>query len=140
MLHIARIASQPHYTAGVILVCGVPVAVSIELPWRDNKRAESCIPAGEYQVDMKHISPTFGKCFAILDVPDRTHILMHAANRASELKGCISPGRRYGKLDGEFAVLNSRVALTDIRAQFHVEQRYTSLHITDDWQQADVQP
>ena len=141
MIRIRRVLSHADYTAGVIIVNTALVRVSIELPWRDNATNVSCIPAGTYRLDLKHWSPHFGECFHIMDVPDRTHCLIHAANKASELKGCIAPGRGYGNLDGEFAVLSSRNALDDIRKQFPSDVGYTPLIITDDWKQTpDAKP
>ena len=133
MIRIRRIASNSDYTAGVIIVDDTPVCVSIELPWRDNRRRISCIPAGKYQLALKHKSPKFGDCFAVMKVPDRSDILGHPANRASELLGCFAPGSRFGYLDGEFAVLSSRKAMDDIRTQFPSDVGYTPLIITDDW-------
>lgn len=96
---------------------------TLELPDRDNARGRSCIPAGEYEC-VWHQSPSKGWCYSVLDVPGRSHILIHAANFAgdeslgweSELLGCIAPGQRRGVLRNKFgsvqrAVLDSRAGL-----------------------------
>ena len=88
-----------------------------ELPWRDNRRGESCIPAGVYQVRMR-TSPRFGRAYEILDVPGRTHILLHNGNYCGDdslgfkthVDGCILVGSSRGKLDGQHAVFSSRRA------------------------------
>jgi len=73
---------------------------TIELPWLNNQSRISCIPEGEYTV-IKHVSPKFGSCLWIQNVPDRSEILMHVGNYAgslnpatgkSDLLGCIAPG------------------------------------------------
>ena len=133
MIHIRRVVSNDNYTAGVVIVNNEPVCVSIELPWHDNQVCISCIPAGEYKLCLKHESPKFGDCFSVENVPGRSDILGHPANRASELLGCFAPGRRFGKLDGEFAVLSSRKAMDDIRACFPEHQFWTKIRFTDDW-------
>lgn len=56
---------------------------SLELPWLDNERSISCIPAGTYECErIQH--PKFGHCWLVRDVPSRTGILIHSGNYASE--------------------------------------------------------
>lgn len=86
---------------------------SLELPWKDNKRNISCIPAGTYSA-YKWISPTHGKCIRLSGVPGRTNILIHPGNRVSETRGCIFPGKDLGYFDGETGVIFSRAALNEI--------------------------
>lgn len=55
---------------------------------------------------------TFGWVLALLDVPDRKGILMHAANNAGkELKGCIGP---VTQITGEGSGTKSKIALKKI--------------------------
>ncbi|MFP4561567.1 MAG: DUF5675 family protein [Thiohalorhabdus sp.] len=68
---------------------------TIELPWQDNATDVSCIPEGSYNA-IRHRSPTFGPCLWLQDVPERTEILVHAANSPTDLNGCIGPGDSYG--------------------------------------------
>jgi hypothetical protein len=82
---------------------------TIEREWLDNKRNVSCIPAGNYKCSFVK-SPKFGFAWHVQDVPDRSHILFHKANRASELQGCIAPVSSYGTLKDEWAGFNSKVA------------------------------
>ncbi len=113
--------SFSHGTFGTLFdaTTGEPLAVTVECPWRNNSPGRSCVPAGDYVVE-SHVSPRFGHCL-IITAPTlgvtkegpslRTHCLFHAANRASELQGCIAPGTRFGAVDGDWAVLESRKAL-----------------------------
>lgn len=56
---------------------------SLELPWLDNERSISCIPAGTYDCErIQH--PKYGHCWLVKNVPSRTGILIHTGNYASE--------------------------------------------------------
>lgn len=82
---------------------------TVERPWADNKPNISCIPDGNYK--LKRVdSPKFGADFwEIADVPNRTHILIHVANTANNVQGCIGLGTTvYNDLGG---VGSSRVAI-----------------------------
>ncbi|MDC5753841.1 DUF5675 family protein [Vibrio europaeus] len=93
---------------------------TVERPWKDNQPGVSCIPEGEYDL-IQHTSPKFGKCLAVdgeqqgvtvFGPSQRTHILFHPANLASQLEGCIAPGFHYGVVRNEWAVTQSRDAMT----------------------------
>jgi hypothetical protein len=64
---------------------------TIELPWRENQKGISCIPEGRYEI-AKRFNSKFKWHFILINVPNRTFILIHPANDAlKELKGCIAP-------------------------------------------------
>jgi hypothetical protein len=75
-------------------------ASTLELPWKDNKNRISCIPIGTYPV-IKHISPKFGECFWIQDVPGRSEILIHKGNFYTDILGCILPGADFTDINGD---------------------------------------
>ena len=80
------------------------------------------IPAGHYHV-VPHVSPTQnkrlkGKCFKLMNVPDRTDILIHIANLPSELLGCIAPGLSFGAMNGEDGVFSSTNAMKVLLNEF----------------------
>ena len=82
---------RPEGTNGNIFISGKFFVYSIELPWKDNHARVSCIPEGKYAL-VKRYSPKLHWHFELLEVPERTCILMHAANDAlAELQGCIAP-------------------------------------------------
>lgn len=91
---------------------------SMELPWRNNKSGLSCIPTGEYTVIVRW-SRKYGYHFHITGVDGRTWILLHSGNFAGDVTkgfkthshGCILLGLKTGFLNGQRAVLNSRVAI-----------------------------
>ena len=67
------------------------VCNTIELPWLQNQRNISCIPEERYELRKRFIKK-FGLHLLVVDVPDRSWILIHPANDAkTQLKGCIAP-------------------------------------------------
>lgn len=81
----------PSGTNGELLLNGAKVCSTIELPWKNNQSRISCIPEGRYEL-VKRYTPRFGHHFILLNVPNRSYILLHAANDAmKEIKGCIAP-------------------------------------------------
>lgn len=73
---------------------------TLELPDRDNKRNVSRIPEGVYKAE-KHVSPKFGPCIWIKDVPGRSEILLHKGNFNKDTRGCILPGSDLRDIDGD---------------------------------------
>ena len=73
---------------------------TLELPWKDNSKQQSCIPVGEYDV-IKRVSAKFGNHFHILNVPNRDYILIHSANYVRQLLGCIAVGYSHTDIDGD---------------------------------------
>ena len=105
-------------TIGKLYLNDELICSTMEKPWRDNRPSVSCIPAGRY--DLKPcLSNRFGQTYCLenkdLDVSldgdtKRTHILIHKANKESELLGCIAPVSYFGILDNEWAGLSSKKA------------------------------
>lgn len=80
----------------------------IELPWRNNQRNVSCIPAGTYEL-VQRTSAKFSQHLYVANVPHRSMILVHPANDAStQLQGCLAP---VMQLSGLGKGWNSRQAL-----------------------------
>lgn len=100
------------------LTLGFETLDTIERPWipdligRGGRKGISCVPKGLYRL-VPHDTEAHPKTWALvnpeLDVyhqPDdvpvakrqyaRTAVLIHAANYAHELRGCIAPGLRRG--------------------------------------------
>lgn len=101
---------------------------TLELQWKDNERKKSCIPTGTYPCTM-YSSKKFGRTYLVQDVPDRDGILIHVGNFAGDralgqkcdTEGCILVGSEFGNLEGQFAVLESKKTLRDIRSFTHDE-------------------
>jgi hypothetical protein len=126
---LTRSPSTDQGTFGTLVLDDGTTFHSLELPWRDNARGLSCIPAGTY-VFRKVDSPKHGECYQALDVPGRSEIQIHVANYAgdvtlgyrSDLMGCIALGKEVGPLEipgplkRQLCVLRSGVAIKEFEA------------------------
>lgn len=119
---IQRQPSTDEGTFGKLMMEGFE-CVTLELPWKNNQRRVSCIPAGEYKA-LRHKSPSKGWCYELRDVPGRSDILIHSGNWAgdtekgwsSDYLGCIGLGKSRGYLlnrEGKTqrVILSSRLAM-----------------------------
>lgn len=104
--HLLRNKTGESGTFGTWLV-GEQKFVTVERP----KTGEHpCIPCGTY-IFNRFKSPHNGDCWLAENVPGRSMIEIHSANKASQLLGCIAPGLVLGTLDGVPAVLHSHDAM-----------------------------
>lgn len=97
------------------LQCGDFRCFTLELPWRDNQRSISCIPAGVYSAGL-YQSPRHGMVVLFDDVPNRSMIEIHAGNYTRQIEGCVLVGDSIRYLDGDSVpdVTNSRATLLDL--------------------------
>ena len=81
---------------------------TLELSYNENKRSISCIPSGEYKVVKRH-SAKYKNHFHILDVENRSYILIHNGNYNYQTKGCVLVGDDLKHLnnDNDIDVINS---------------------------------
>lgn len=101
---------------------------TLELPWRNNQRQISCIPPGIYDVEIR-LSNKYGRVYWVRRVPDRTYILIHSGNYGGDkskgykthIMGCILLGKKAGRLGGQVAVLNSRIAVRNFMEEMEYE-------------------
>lgn len=93
VLHRHTLRSNAHSTLGTLLFSeGQKRPIyTLELPWKDNERNVSCILCGEYAV-VPHDGPKFKDCWRLLEVPERSGILIHIGNTPNDTQGCILPG------------------------------------------------
>ena len=106
-LTLRRVLETAHGTIGQITFGDGATLYSMErMSTGDHPR----IPAGLYEItlDMYHKG---GYPAYLVHVPGRDRILIHAANLAEELEGCIAPGKQLGFYLGKLAVLQSNPAL-----------------------------
>ncbi|MBZ5857588.1 DUF5675 family protein [Flavihumibacter profundi] len=83
----------PLGTDGILSSGGIFLCFTIELPWRKNQRNISCIPEGRYPLAIR-FSKRHRMHLQVMNVPERSLILIHKANNAlKELAGCIAPVR-----------------------------------------------
>ena len=94
-------------THGVLIDDGVPFALTLEPPWRNNRPFESCIPTGVYVCKFL-VSPRFGPVYEISGVPDRSHILFHKGNFTKNTSGCVLVGEQFESVgNSDCAVISS---------------------------------
>ena len=100
------------YTMGVFIIDGIKF-YTIEKPWLNNKRNKSCIPPGRYlcRFMRRSSSGKYKNCYHLINVRNRSGILLHNGNTVDHTKGCILLGKSRGFLGGARAVLSSRSAM-----------------------------
>ena len=104
-------------TFGVLCDGTQPIAVTLELPWRNNKRNVSCIPGGVYRCTLADTVKR-GKVYRVNGVTGRTGILIHVGNYPRDTQGCILPGMGFNLSDaiGNSAIGGSQNAMHHIIA------------------------
>jgi len=117
MLRLHRTDYLSRGTRGVLFLPSGKSLHTIELPWRENRQGDSCIPEGTYPVGQRPFYAGGGyKTAHIKDVPDRSLILVHIGNTIADLDGCVAVGLSQGEFAPEGydepvpAVLNSTEA------------------------------
>ena len=82
---------------------------TLENPFRQSG-VDSCIPAGTYSC--KPFSGTkYKNVFEVINVPNRTAILIHNGNTEADTLGCILVGLSLGTIGTDPAVLESKKGL-----------------------------
>jgi len=86
--------------------------VTLERPWLNNKKNESCIPTGSYNVEHWN-SKDHPNTFHVKDVKDRDYILIHSGNFYNNTAGCILLGGLVDDInnDGIKDILHSQEAI-----------------------------
>ncbi len=114
MIKLLRI-TKTNQTFGVLLdENDLPICLTLELPWRENKRNSSCIPIGIYQCDLVK-NDKFKEVYQISNVENRSGILIHPGNTISDSQGCILLGKEFGEINGKPAVLKSVLAFQRLK-------------------------
>jgi len=103
-------------TNGTLTFNGHFVCFTIELPWKENKQNSSCIPEGIYELRSR-TSTKFHNHLEILDVPNRSYILIHPANWPKELHGCIGLGNGWEITKTVPMVYNSKATCREFFAK-----------------------
>ena len=98
---------------------------TLELPWKDNQHNISCIPKGEYEVEFRY-SQKHGNHLHILNVKDRSYILIHSNNYVLTLRGCVGVGDKLFDLnnDGLVDTTNSKKTLKKIMSFVEKDKIY----------------
>ena len=94
-LLIIRDTFTEESTIGELYLNGEWLCDTLELPYRDNQRSISCIPAGQYKVRLRTAKESSTRNYLHLlveDVKDRKYILVHIGNFPKDTRGCILVG------------------------------------------------
>lgn len=98
---------------------------------RSHDTDHPCIPQGVYHVteDWHHPSDLAHRyrCPELLDVPGRSQIQIHVANRADQLLGCVAVGERVG----DDCIEDSKAAFDRLMAYLHGVPLPWTLEIRD---------
>jgi hypothetical protein len=113
-LTLERIHQFDDCTIGILSCEGSIQCYILELPYKDNKNYISSIPVGRYKC-IHFDGVQYKDVWQLLDVPNRSAILIHWGNWATNTRGCLIAGSNFGKLKGKNAVLNSKVALNSLK-------------------------
>jgi len=131
-LTLARTSfSTADATHGMLLHGMIFICYTLELPWRDNVKGESCIPCGDYKVEWEY-SPKFKtSLYELRDVPNRTEIKFHAGNWVNQTDGCILPGLTQAgeAVERSQEALEKMYSITDKPRPFTLSVREAALFI-----------
>jgi hypothetical protein len=103
---IIRVEQGDDGILGVLKLEGRCFCVTLELPWYDNQNDISAIPNSTYTC-YRFQSPKHGEVWVLMDVPNRTHVQIHAGNTTKDTLGCILVAQYFGKLQGNRTIQNS---------------------------------
>lgn len=135
-VYLMRVRRSIHGTEGILFTEGFQCA-TMELPWYENIRTFSCIPAGNY-ICVKRFSPGRQKyTYWIKNVKGRSWILIHVGNWAGDIKkglrtdvyGCILLGKKHVEWKNQRMVANSRITVNAF--QDYMEWETFTLHIME---------
>ncbi len=108
MIHLDRIKTGDYGTFGMLTDDDGLIKSHVFTIERPMIGDHPCINPGIYTFN-QYDSPTKGDVWLREDCGDgRTMIEIHAADMASQLRGCIAPGSSMGELNGIPAVLGSK--------------------------------
>ena len=109
-LLIIRDTFSEKSTLGKLFINGESFCDTLELPYINNERSISCIPAGRYKVRLRTERESATRDYLHLlvqDVPDRKWILFHRGNTTADSRGCVLVGQSRE----QDRVNNSRLAM-----------------------------
>ena len=90
---------------------------TVERPWIGNQPRVSCIPIGEYDCEPRRYNKGGYDAVEVLNVPKRTHILLHIGNYVRNSNGCILINSRHGAFNQEWCGSASKKAFRSYMEQ-----------------------
>ncbi len=104
----------PLGTFGILEPVNDSKLYTVERVWLDNQPNVSCIPEGEYDCVPYYFSRGGYAAVEVTNVPNRSDILMHIANRPEDVEGCIGIGAKLGCLGNNWGVVQSKVGFNKL--------------------------
>lgn len=131
LITVERIKYTDKATYGNLYFNSKKIGVTVEQPWNNNSKGSSCIPKGKYQLQpwnsnkygnvVVFVNPLLNVYREEKDIPNgsvgRAYCLIHSANYAHELKGCVAVGKKF-MVDAhgeQIGISDSRATLSDLR-------------------------
>ena len=112
VIELKRVAMNDESAQGVLIYDRYAFALSLELPWKDNKHNISCVLPRAY-LCQREVNPHLGEAFRLINVSGRDSIFIHKANFVTDLKGCIGIGEEFDFIKGKRAILDSGHAYSE---------------------------
>lgn len=106
---LTRFAYSPYGTFGKLLLPEFE-CYTVERPWLDNKPRQSCIPEGNYAMQLGRYNRGGYDVYEVIEVPGRSLIKIHIGNTMEDVIGCIAVGNALGYIEGKWAVTSSKKA------------------------------
>lgn len=126
-LYLHRFKQDASGTFGLMVLENKPLCVTCEDPWNNNAKNASCIPEGVYEV-VERESEKYKKHWHVLNVPNRSLILIHNGNNIDHTEGCILVGEKLGFIVGKPSVVLSMPMMEKLR---HILPQKFTLTITN---------
>jgi hypothetical protein len=142
---VKRFLSNQYKTLGIMHLIDDDVSTielkTLELPWLNNQKMFSCIPAGKYNAIPINRPHNRGWALHIQNVPNRTAILVHLGNYTSDIQGCILVGINHIDLnnDGITDVSESTRAMSLLKSWVSITKEL-EIEIIDDFYIGDLDP
>lgn len=106
-ISLMRVAESDKGTFGVLVIDEIPICVTCEDPWNENHSNISCIPMGTYEVQ-KFNGTKYKDVWQIMNVPNRSAILIHNGNTIKDTEGCVLVGESFS-LNGPVPMVTNSV-------------------------------
>ena len=89
---LARLSAHRGGVLGALIVDDERLIHTFEREWKDNEPFVSCVPCGDYLVELEYSNAFKRKLFELRDVPERTECKFHSFNHLDQLQGCMGTG------------------------------------------------
>jgi hypothetical protein len=107
---LLRVSVSAYGAFGVMMLLGVPFAVTLEHTYGDPPRPK--IPAGEFKMRLSKFYRGGYDTYEVI-VPGHSRILIHKANLPEELDGCIGIGESFNPVNGKPGITSSAMGFME---------------------------